>query len=344
MSSKKAFTRNEISKQAEKVEEKNTSNFTMGTPNFINEWCEFNGWKYEELIEFLNSIGVKPQLNFNEFKQEEQIICFGTNGEFKQKALSIKTITTEDDEVTIILMKGDWVNFPSTISLCEKGKLERNEEYIINRKEKNSNEKPKVIRKGVNYRKEQEKVLVSYYYFHSCDRILKIDSKHKLIVRLNDPKTNTEKDEVLVLRNYEAIEKYLLKLDNSLIVSEVYETIIKLLEFTEDDIRNSPHISVSYFEEMGEESNKHMEARSRIYISKGKITKYGVLENGETFEVSKTGNWRYLSEKISIECIKENKKFVISMTGKEEYINNHNLKELINRVKRRIEDLRKVLD
>lgn len=69
-----------------------------------------------------------------------------------------------------------------------------------------------------------------------------------------------------------------------------------ILGFSNEDISNSKNITISYSKTVGKEEH----VLSEIILLNGDMMEYAVLENGETFHVSKNGYWRYFSDGIEI--------------------------------------------
>ena len=110
--------------------------------------------------------------------------------------------------------------------------------------------------------------------------------------------------------------------------------------FSEEDISNSQKILISY-----EESNdKEKRVLSKIFLIKGNMQEYAILENGETFHVFRDGSWRYSSGVIRIFYLEEKKHHVFSITGAEENITRANLSEIFSRVKKKISELWKFVN
>lgn len=110
---------------------------------------------------------------------------------------------------------------------------------------------------------------------------------------------------------------------------------MKLLGFSDEDISNSEKILFSYIETIGEEER----TRSKISMVKGEMQEYAVLEDGETFHISRDGSWKYLSNDTRIVYLKEQNHYVFSITGAEECITNAHHAETMGRVKKRISEL-----
>ena len=126
---------------------------------------------------------------------------------------------------------------------------------------------------------------------------MKLDATHELNVEIDEPNGGSYNEpNAAVLKNCQQVEEYLLSLDDSLVVSQVYDRVMELLGFSNEDISNSRNILFSYIETVGEEKR----TRSEISKKNGVMQEYAVLEDGETFHVSKDGSWKYMSNNTRI--------------------------------------------
>lgn len=132
------------------------------------------------------------------------------------------------------------------------------------------------------------------------------------------------------------LEEYLLGLDNSLVVAEVYEKMMEFLNFSNEDISKCGKILISYIET----ADKEERVREKVALTNGKMQEYAILENGETFHVFEDGSWKYLSDSgIRIVYYKKMKQHVFSIIGSEESITSADLSKIMNHVKGKISEL-----
>ena len=110
---------------------------------------------------------------------------------------------------------------------------------------------------------------------------------------------------------------------------------MELLGFSDEDISNSKKILFSYIETVGEEQRM----RSKIFKKNGVMQDYAILENGETFHVSRNGSWKYLYNNTRIVYFKEQDRYLFSISGSEGNITTSTPSETMNRVKERISRL-----
>lgn len=284
---------------------------------FITEWAKNEGWNFENFADFIELIGEKTPIKLSELDE---------------KNCSFNCITALGKKVHISLLFGDWIDFSSEIHVTDGEETKR---YIINTNGEKGKCVPKVTLHGRNV-KRGEKKISSFYCEFFCNRILKIDDMHALKIEIDEPDKYENKSEILVLQNYDKIEEYLLGLDNSLVVDEVYEKMMELLNFSNEDISKCEKILISYTETC----DKVERVREKILLTNGKKQEYAIFENGETFRVFEDGSWKYLSDSgIRIEYDENTKKYVFSITGNEENITTVNPGEIMKRVKERISKL-----
>ena len=294
---------------------------TVELKELITKWTQNDGWKFENFVDFIELVGVKTPAKLSELNKD-------TN--------TFKCLTALNTEVVISLRFGDGWEYSSEIHVTEGDETRR---YNTNYNSKKRKSKPSVsLERRVIKRNGKE--LSSFYSEYFCHRMLKIDDIHTLDVEIYEPGKSNEKSEIFVLRNCGDVENYLLGLDNSLVVSQVYDTMMQMLNFSEEDISNSQKILISY-----EESNdKEKRVLSKIFLIKGNMQEYAILENGETFHVFRDGSWRYSSGGIRIFYLEEKKHHVFSITGAEENITRANQSEIFSRVKKKISELWKFVN
>ncbi len=303
MSLRKSFSRN-------KETENELTSEMASAKELITKWAQNEGWKLD-FATFVELIGVKTPIKLIDWDEN-----------------SFKCVTALNTEVTIHICFGDWLDFCSELLVTEGDETRK---YIIT----NSNsEVPKVtLQKRTVTRNGRE--LSSYYCEYFCYRTLKIDDTHMLRVEIDEPNGGSfDNPDVAVLKNCQQVEEYLLSLDSSLIVAQVYDRVMELLGFSNEDISNSGKILFSYIETVGEEKR----TRSEISKANGIMQEYAVLEDGETFHVSRDG-WTYLSNDTRIVYLKKQNHHVFSITGTEESITTSNPAETMKRVKERISKL-----
>ena len=180
------------------------------------------------------------------------------------------------------------------------------------------------------------KEVASYYCEFFCHRTVKLDDTHILKVELDEPNKHEKKSEISVLRNYEDVEEYLLGLDTSLDVDEVYGNMMKFLNFSDEDIYSCDKILISYIETIGKKERE----RGKILEIRGKTQEYAVLEDGETFHVFKNGNWIYLSYSgVEIVYRKDTQRYEFSVAGDRNSIIDTYPGEIMDQVSMKISNL-----
>lgn len=316
MSIRDLFTRNrkngnEVTSVATTNRSKNEDAIICDTAELkeiITKWAQNGGWQFGDFATFVELTGVKTPIKLSAWNEEKH---------------SFKCITALNTEVTMSICFGDWLDTCSELWVTDG---EETRKYITNCYY--GNRVPKVTLQGRTI-KRNGKELSAYYCEYFCHRTLKVDENHTLKIEIDEPCKFDEKSEIFVLRNCANIEEYLLGLDNSLNVAQVYDKLIEFLGFSKADISNCERILITFVEIVNEKER----TRGKVLLTKGKMQEYAVLENGETFHVFKEGNWEYLSDNgIQIEYLAEKKQYVFSITGLSNQIKSINPLESLNRV------------
>ena len=281
----------------------------------LTKWISREGWEYDDLVDFFELIGVRTPVKLSELEIEDE---------------SFKCLTADNKEVQISICFSTSFKAESEIYVTE-GEVTKG--YSINYNYWIGKDMPKVTL--ISRKIERDgKELSSCYKEDSCNRTLKLDSTHVLKVKIDEPKNNGDKSEKFVLRNCLEIENYLIGLDNSLVISQVYNTVMKLYTFSDEDITKCGKILFSYVEDIDGEER----ILNKILLKNGEMQEYAIFENGETFHVFKDGSWRYFSGGMRIFYFEEKKQHVFSITGEEDIVK-VNLSEIMGRVKKKISEL-----
>ena len=286
---------------------------TSELKDMITRWTQSEGWKFGDFATFVELTGVKTPIKLSEWDKEKY---------------SFKCITALNTEVTMSI----WFDSCPELWVTEGEETRR---YVTNSNYEKGKTIPKVTLQERTITRDGKK-LSNYYYEYFCHRTLKLDETHILKVEIDEPHKFDEKSEIFVLRNCANIEEYLLGLDNSLNVAQVYDKLIELLGFSKEDISNSEKILITYVETVDEEER----TRSKILINKGKMQEYAITENGETFHVFKDGNWEYLSNNgIRMGYLAEKKQYDFSIIGSSNQIKSISPFGILNRVELIISEL-----
>lgn len=290
---------------------------TAELKDLITKWTQNEGWKFSDFATFVELTGVKTPVSLSDWNEEKH---------------SFKCITALNTEVTMSIRFGDWIDYCSELWVTDGEETRR---YMTNSNCEKDKTIPKVTLQGRTITRNG-KELNCYYCEYFCHRTLKLDETHTLKIEIDEPCKFDEKSEIFVLRNCANIEEYLLSLDNSLNVAQVYDKLIELLSFSKEDISNSEKILITYVETVDDEER----TRSKILINKGKMQEYAIIENGETFHVFKDGNWKYLSNNgIRMIYLAEKKQYVFSITGSRNRIESISPFGILSRVELIISEL-----
>lgn len=193
-----------------------------------------------------------------------------------------------ENEVTSTIIFGDWIDSCSELWVTSG---EETRIYVTNSNYEKGKTVPQATLQGRNITRDG-KELKNYYCEYFFQRTLKLDKNHTLKVEFDEPHKYEDKSEIFVLRNCAKIEEYLLGLDNSLDITQVYEKLIEFLDFSSEEISDIDRILLTYTDKVDEEER----TRSKILINNGKMLECAIMKNGETFHVFKDGNWEDLSD------------------------------------------------
>lgn len=242
---------------------------TSELKKLITDWLKNEGWRFKDFATFVELVGIKTPAWMSNLD--------GDN-------LSFKCTMADRTKVTITLRFGSIMDEHPEIWVTEAEETRcyyRNGNFI-------KDAFPKVTLYSRIITKDGKK-LNSYYCEFFCDRELEIDATHKLKVKIAEPNGGESGNyNAAVLRSRKQVEEYLFGLDNSLVLSEVYDRVMEILGFSDEDVSNCREISFSYIEttNTGKE-----QVRSQIHKKQGQMQDYGVFEDEETFSVSMDCNW-----------------------------------------------------
>lgn len=321
-------TANEMSLKEAWFKRKKVSCDTWKIKRVITSWMRSEYWRFKDFGTFIELVGIKTPVRLSDLDFDY----------VEEKFYSMKCMTASNEEYTIRLIfnSGDaCFDDYSKISVI-KGEEERT--YNINTKKEKT--VPEVTLKKQIIVREGKK-LECYYKVLSCERTLTIDKKYMLHVNIFSglhEKLNGDL-EVLALRNCEQIEEYLLSLDNSLIIDQVYDQVIRLLQFSKKDIIHSHEIAFSYTEFV---KTKEV-LRSEILVKYGEMQEYAVCEGDETFFVSREGNWGWclLQDSKIVRYISKNDRGIIMKLSSEVEVQDETLKRVKERISKLIMDSEK---
>ena len=224
---------------------------TFELKKLITQWTQNEEWEFEDFATFAELIGIKAA--------KQSINLWGLN----EKEKSFKCTTTRNTEATVNLHLYDVVNPCSEIWVTEGDETKK---YVTNCKN-TQEDVPEVILYGKTIIKNDNKLNCTYDRF-LLDRTLIIGSTHKLWIIIDAPKEKSENNSNNTLRNCKQIEEYLLGLDNSLVIEEVFDKVTKFLGLSNETISDCKSIIFLYTKLVDEKE----EIISEIYQEKGKET------------------------------------------------------------------------
>ena len=285
----------------------------------IIRWVENEGWKLSTFLNILERMGVKGNLHLSNLDKDN---------------FSFTCVAGKEEPVQITLRFGDAFDFCSEIWITKGEETKRYELWSRS----DAHGKAIIQEKG-RFLQRDGKRLESFYCEFFCHRSLYFGDTKILRVEINEPQGS--EDEKKVLRNAEAIEDYLISLEKPVSAQKVYQEVIKLLGFSEEDIRACDKIIVAYRDVVTtDKDKKEEETRSLVYLKNGEMQEYGILENGETYLVCRNGNWRYISDTVKIYFTAETKNCnVVMENAGTDQVKHMQLAQLMEQVEMRISEL-----
>lgn len=280
--------------------------------NQIEQWVKSIGWEWQDFGIILNLIGLETPIELVEISKEDN---------------SFNGITPNDEKFVIslespVLMGHDAKFTISTSEISTK--------YVIPLRKTQNDESLPSIKLDEEIIKREGKELVNSYYGGRSTLTLNNRFKLEIVIWMYID----NKSDIPSLTNWQKkVNEYLLSLDKSLKVDEVYRNILLLLDLTDNDIKNISYFDISFVEKVKEKRK----IRSRIFLEEGTLQEYAVLENGETFHIWENGNWIYFSDTgVSISYSSSSNEYSYSIVGSEEDVTRVNPAKRMIRVKRKI--------
>lgn len=246
--------------------------------NLIIRWTENEGWAPQAFLDILETLGIKPPLHLSNLDKEDA---------------SFTCVSGKEEPIGISLRFGDFFDFCTEIWITKGEETNRYELW-------DSEDAPnrRAIRRQGRIISRAERMLENYYCEHFYNRTLSFGDTHILRVELHT--AGNQKINEKIAKSAETLEAYLLELEEPVSAQKVYEELIKLLDFSEEDIRATDKILIDYRAIKENGKKKKEESRSLVYQKAGEMQEYGVLENGETFLVYRNRNWRYIGDVAQI--------------------------------------------
>lgn len=283
----------------------------------ITNWTKNERWRFDDFITFLELVGVATPVRLNIVENDKGNI--------------FDCLTVDNKKLRISLRFGDHWDFCSELSVTEGDETKT---YTTNSKSEYSPQ-PKVTYQSRNIVKDG-KSLNSYYCEFFFHRTLKIDDMHTLSIEFDEPdKYKEDKSNIRVLANSPVIEDYLIGLDNSVSVSEVYEKIVSWLGLNDEDISKIEKILVSYIE--GGDKTKRVLAK--IFVLKGVMQEYAVRDGDEIFHLFRDRSWRYTFAGTTIIYKPDEKEYIFSVTGTDTTINELNSANTLQQVNEKVSQM-----
>mgnify|MGYP005774849387 CR=1 FL=1 len=297
----------------------------------MKRWIKKQGWRFNDYVSIVKSIGLETPIKVNKIE--------GYTSDIMKYSFSCKTALGTDFIFTLVS-----ANFESMPRIYVVKKNESRTYYLYPKLDKERS-KPGV---GIEESKitKTGKRLVSSYCKNYIKMELNLYNMYELDVNIYRPKSLIHQFDTLTMEKFNEVEDYMLSLETSLNASEVYDKLMELLGFSEENINSSEEILVIYGETPEKIINNNPQAYIRSVVIKayGKMEEYAVFENGETFHVMRDGHCIYVADGIMLEYMKGENNYCLTLNGAEETIVDQDLKKLMDRVKNKMNEVWKYVE
>ena len=322
----KFYTYSKKPYRGKKAKKRGTSNASK-LKKFISSWeknvnCEAGGF-----YEFIGLIGIKKPVKLSAFNEDEE---------------SFKCVTADEKTLLITLKTGDSWGRKTEIHVTDSNETRCYFVYAW----KTDNELIKKVSYYKRIVRKNGKELISDYYEQYCSHKLKFES-FELKVIISEPyqghrRLLDEELEVRVAQKREEVEEYLLGLDQSLSVEDVFRELMNMLAFSKEDINRSEKIIIEFTKDK-DSRDQDERLLGKIELHNGKLKEYAVTENEVTYYASDNESWEcILGDGISISYSKHDKGiYDISISGSENMEKIPDLRAMFKIAKRRIRKIKK---
>jgi len=251
----------------------------------LYSWLESEKLSILYIAKVLEMVGIKLPAQLSNWGS------FGTSS-------YIFTCSDVNSVKTDIVLHNSWDENPPEIRILEKT---GNTIYQLNRYEENGNIEPKLTlltKRVTTVTSRDNKELSGEYENNFFHTELVIDG-YELSIRIqgDDFQKDGKKYQIYEERNGKLFEEYLMTLDSSLDIFDVYENLVKIFELSEKEVSQYNFFSI----ELKKRGKITAKVISKITFEKGKRTYITAFEEGQIFAVSKDNSWKYeFEDKINI--------------------------------------------
>lgn len=224
---------------------------------FINRWTKDEGWGFEDFGTILSLIGIPSPVWLEKYDEDHD---------------SFWVVKCNGYALKIRLRFTDRIDTCTEITKMDSGITEV---YSINRKEKKFLFFKNKLKVSLDIKviERDEKKLTSFFGPYFCNRKLKFFDGRILDIYIDVPEmyqNNREEAIEKSRQNHNEIEKYLISLPNDFDFDSVYEHVMRLLGYTDEELSSCE--TIKFCLHQGNENG----ALGKFELS------YGVLsENGE---------------------------------------------------------------
>lgn len=257
----------------------------------ITVWTQKCGWKFADFADFLDLTVGKDSFFMLYDLRDGQFKCQPQNG----------------DEVKLSLCFGD-IDMRLDGRIAVKKGDETSKTYRANTKD-TKNVLPQVIYESKTIKKEGKTLITAFGRPYTTR---KLQTKElTLKVKIHNTKESYE-EQGNSLKNSTEIEEYFLGLDKTLTVRQVFNDTIRLLDMSQEEIKESEKISVSCVRK----SEDGSQVLDKILLLRGKLKEVATYEDGESIHIYIDGNWEY-SNKEGLLISSKNGKYTFYKNGEE---------------------------
>lgn len=213
---------------------------TLKLKNVITQWLNGEGWKFRNFADFAELIGLETPIHLYDLKEESY-------EENEGKTFSFRCLTVCNVEVRVMIYFPNMFKDYSQISIRD----EKNTKEFGLYSNFQGVSKPRVFLEETVTQKFGKEVNSVYFHFlnHYFEAILKIDDTHTLKVKIEEQREYCLQFKDLVQENWEKIEEYLLTLEKSLQLPEIYYKMKQIFNISDAD--ESRKISMIYADGKG---------------------------------------------------------------------------------------------
>ena len=199
---------------------------TLELENVLTTWVQRKGWKLKHIVDFFKCAGIETPIQLKEWDET---------------ASTFKCITAHKTILCIRL----YFNCSAGTDFSVFQNAEKRNYYIGT---KSATRIPGAILIGKTIMKNGN-TLQSSFSECFCQWSLELPNHYKLIVNIEKRRFSTFGSQVS--KNWQKVDEYLLGLDNFLDITKVYNRVMELMGYSDQDISDCKEISLSFTNNTG---------------------------------------------------------------------------------------------